>query len=182
MKVIVGITGASGSVYARMLVEELLRSDAVEQLGLIVSDKGRAVAAHEGVSLDFDDARVTVFDNADMFASPASGSAEWDAMAIVPCSMTTAARVAAGIGDTLLTRAAAVMLKERRRLVVVPREAPLSTIHLRNLLTLSESGAVVVPAAPSFYSHPETMQQLCRTVVERIAAHLGADTPRFRWS
>ncbi len=182
MNIIVVVTGASGALYARLLVGELLLSEAVERIALIVSDNGRAVAAHEGVSLDFDDPRVEVFDNGDMFASPASGSAGWDAMAIVPCSMGTAARVAAGISDSLLTRAADVMLKERRRLVIVPREAPMSTIHLRNMLTLSEAGAVVIPAAPSFYSHPESIEQLCRTVVERVVVHLGIDLPRYEFN
>jgi 4-hydroxy-3-polyprenylbenzoate decarboxylase len=162
-------------------VGELLRSETVARVALIVSDNGRAVAAYEDVSLDFDDPRVEVFGNDDMFASPASGSAGWDAMAIVPCSMGTAARVATGVSDSLLTRAADVMLKERRRFVIVPREAPMGTLHLRNLLSLSELGAVVVPAAPSFYSHPETIEQLCRTVIERVVAHLGIDLPRYQW-
>jgi 4-hydroxy-3-polyprenylbenzoate decarboxylase len=164
------------------VTEELLRSRDVGRVALVASANARAVAEHEGVVLAFDDPRVEVYDNADMFASPASGSAGWDAMAIVPCSMGTAARGAAGISDSLLTRAADVMLKERRRLVIVPREAPMSTIHLRNLLTLSESGVVVVPAAPSFYSRPETVEQLCRTVVERVVAHMGIDLPHYEWT
>ncbi len=182
MRVIVGITGASGALYARLLVDELLLSDAVDRIAIIASANGQAVATHEGVSLGFDDPRVEVFDNGDMFASPASGSAEWYAMIVIPCSMGTVARIATGISDSLLTRAADVILKERRRLIIVPREAPMGTIHLRNLLTLSETGAVIIPAAPSFYSRPENIEQLCRTVVERIVAHLGIDLPRFRFN
>lgn len=176
-RIIVAVTGASGAIYARMVVEELVMAGV--EVGVIFSRNGRAVASHEGVELP---AGVRVFDNDDMFASPASGSAEWDAMVIVPCSMGTAARVACGLSDSLLTRAADVMLKERRRLVIVPRETPMSSIHLRNLLTLSELGAVVIPAAPSFYSLPASIEQLCRTVVERVVAHLGVDAPRYRWN
>ncbi len=181
MNILIGITGASGTIYARLLIEELLNGEDVERLGIIFSRNGEAVAAYEGEQTASDDSRVTVFDNGDMFASPASGSAKWDAMVVVPCSMGTAARIATGVSDSLLTRAADVMLKERRRLIIVPREAPLGTLHIRNILTLSELGAVVIPACPSFYSNPTTLVDACRTVVERIVAHLGLDRPRYTW-
>jgi len=103
----------------------------------------------------------------------ASGSAGWHAMAIVPCSMSTVARVAHGISDTLLTRAADVMIKERRSLVVVPRETPLSVIHLENLTTLAKAGATIMPAMPSFYGKPQSTDQLLDTVVGRVLDHLG---------
>jgi 4-hydroxy-3-polyprenylbenzoate decarboxylase len=178
---VVAVTGASGTIYARLLVEELLRQEGVGEIALIFSENGRAVACHEGQAIATGDPRVRVFDNGDMFAPPASGSADYDAMVVVPCSMGTAGRVANGISDSLIARAADVMLKERRRLIVVPRETPLSTIHLRNMLTLSECGAVVVPASPSFYSHPADIDRLCMTVVERIVSLLGLDSPRYRW-
>lgn len=181
MKIILGVTGASGAIYARLLTEELLRQECVQELVLIMSANGRAVAGFERQAMPVGDSRVMVFDNDDMFAPPASGSADYDAMAIVPCSMGTVARVACGVSDTLITRAADVMLKERRRLVVVPREAPLSAIHMRNMLTLGDCGAVVVPASPAFYSHPADIEQLCMSVVERIVAHLGIDAAHHRW-
>lgn len=183
LKILVGITGASGAIYARMVVEELLASDCATAVGLIFSRNGRAVAGHEKVAFDdlLADDRVQLFENDDMFASPASGSAWWDAMVVVPCSMGTAARIAGVVSDSLLCRAADVMLKERRRLIIVPREMPFSALHLRNLLTLSELGAVVIPASPAFYAHPSDLDDLCRTVVERITTHLGLPGERFEW-
>ena len=103
-------------------------------------------------------------------------------MVVVPCSMGTAGRIAAGTSDNLICRAADVMLKERRRLILVPREAPMSTIHLQNLLRLSEAGAIVCPAAPSFYSCPVDIESLCMTIVERILSFLDIDTPRYEWN
>lgn len=181
-RIILAITGASGSVYARLLMEQLLAQEAVEEVALVFSANGAAVAEYEGQRIAaVDDPRVQIFDNGDMFAAPASGSAGYDAMVIVPCSMGTVGRVANGVSGDLISRAADVMLKERRMLVVVPRETPLNTIHLRNLTTLSECGAVVVPASPSFYSLPDDMEALCMTVVERVVALLGFDSPHYQW-
>jgi 4-hydroxy-3-polyprenylbenzoate decarboxylase len=180
MKIIVAVTGASGSVYARQVVEGLLASAPVERVGLIVSRRGAEVAAWEGVTLP-EDARIERFDNDDMFSSPASGSAAWDAMVVVPASMGCVGRIASGVSSDLIARAAEVMLKEGRTLVVVPREAPLNLIHLRNLTTLAEAGAVVLPASPSFYSHPGTIEAVCATVTERILARLGIEAPRYEW-
>ena len=117
-----------------------------------------------------------------MFSSVASGSAAWDAMIIVPASMGSVGRIAAGVSQTLIERAADVMLKERRRLIIVPRETPYSLIHLRNMTTLTEAGAIVLPASPSFYSHPKTISQAIDTVVERIIAHAGIDSAHYEFS
>lgn len=181
-KIVVAVTGASGAIYARLVVRELLKQRDIREIALIYSANGRAVAGYEGQPVAADDPRVRVFDNGDMFAAPASGSAGYDATVIVPCSMGTAGRIAGGVSDSLITRAADVMLKERRTLILVPRETPLSTIHLRNLAVLSECGAIVVPASPSFYSHPADIEQLCMTVVERVVSLLGFDAPHFRWA
>ncbi|MBQ2992375.1 MAG: UbiX family flavin prenyltransferase [Alistipes sp.] len=180
MKIIVAVTAASGAIYARLIVEELLRCDCVERIALIYSDTARAVVAAEGVTLP-ESERITVYDNSDMFGSPASGSARWDAMVVAPSSVGTVGRVAAGVSQTLIERAADVMLKERRRLIFVVRETPLSLIHLRNMTTLTEAGAVILPASPSFYSQPRDIEQLCRTVVERVVAMLGIDAPHYEW-
>ena len=131
--------------------------------------------------VDAPDPRVEVFDNGDMFASVASGSAVWDAMAVVPCSMGTLGRIASGASDSLITRAADVMLKERRPLALVVRETPLNLIHLRNMVTVTEAGGVVLPASPSFYSRPGSVEELCSTVSQRVAAILGVDTPKYEW-
>ncbi len=188
MRVLVAVTGASGAGYAKGVLESLLEGG-VERVGLIVSPSGAEVAAWEGVVLPGSEGgehfpgakRIERFEPDDLWASPASGSARWDAMVVVPCSMGTVGRLAAGVSGNLIERAADVMLKEGRRLILVPRETPLSLIHLRNLTTLAEAGAVILPAAPSFYSRPESVEAVCKTVTERILTRLGIDRPRYEW-
>ena len=181
-KLIVAVTGASGSIYARLLCERLSRIESVGEIALIASENGSQVAVFEDSDDWMRDPRFTRYCCGEMFAPPASGSARYDAMVVVPCSMGTAGRIAAGTSDNLICRAADVMLKERRRLILVPREAPMSTIHLQNLLRLSEAGAIVCPAAPSFYSCPVDIESLCMTIVERILSLLDIDTPRYEWN
>jgi 4-hydroxy-3-polyprenylbenzoate decarboxylase len=181
-RIVVAVTGASGAIYARLVVRELLRQPQLREIALIHSSNGRAVAEYESQTIETDDPRVRIFANDNMFAAPASGSAGYDAMILVPCSMGTVGRMACGVSDSLLTRAADVMLKERRTLIIVPRESPYSTIHLRNLTTLSECGAIIVPASPSLYSHPTDIERLCMTIVERIISLLGFDAPHYRWA
>lgn len=180
MKIIVAVTAASGAIYARQLLEQLVASPQVENIALILSTNAEAVAETEGVTLPESD-KITRYANDNLFAAPASGSARWNAMVIVPSSVGTVGRVAAGTSQTLIERAADVMLKERRRLVVVVRETPLSLIHLRNMTTLTEAGAIVLPASPSFYSRPTDIEELCSTVTERIVSLLGIDAPHFEW-
>ncbi|MEG2772347.1 MAG: UbiX family flavin prenyltransferase, partial [Alistipes sp.] len=144
------------------------------------SDSARKVAAFEQVEMPVD-ARITVYDNADLFAPVASGSADYTAMVVVPCSVGTVGRVASGVSQTLIERAADVMLKERRKLIFVVRETPLSLIHLRNLTTLAECGAIILPAAPSFYAMPQSIEALCMTIVERIIMQLGISAPHYEW-
>ena len=169
MKLILAVTAASGAVYARQTAERLAALDCVESVALVYSDVAPTVMAHEGVALP-DHPKFVRYDNRDLFAPPASGSARYDAMIVVPCSVGTAGRIASGVSQTLIERAADVMLKERRRLILVVRETPLSLIHLRNLTALAECGAVVLPAAPSFYARPADIESLCATVTERIVA------------
>jgi 4-hydroxy-3-polyprenylbenzoate decarboxylase len=171
-KIVVGITGASGAPYARRVLQ-VLRASADVEVGVCVSQTAPDVWALECGGNLRESAGVPVWGVRDYKAPFASGSAGWHAMVIVPCSMGTAARVAHGISDTLLTRAADVMLKERRTLVVVPRETPLSVVHLENLLTLARAGALVLPAMPSFYGKPKTLDDALDTVVARVLDHLG---------
>jgi len=175
-KLVVGITGASGAPYAKRLLEVLAKSKregAAIEVGVCFSQTAPEVWALE-CGGDLREAMTfPVYGQRDYKAPFASGSAGWDAMAIVPCSMGTCARIAHGISDTLLTRAADVMIKERRTLVVVPRETPLSVIHLENLTALARVGATVLPAMPSFYSRPEGVEPLLDTVVGRLLDHLG---------
>ena len=180
MKIIVAITAASGAIYARQLLESLMASAQVEQIALILSTNAEAVAEVEQVTLP-QSSKIIRYANDNLFASVASGSAEWDAMVIVPSSVGTMGRVASGVSQTLIERAADVMLKERRKLIVVVRETPYSLIHLRNMTTLTEAGAVVLPASPSFYSHPKSLDDAIMTVVERIIAHVGVSQPHFEW-
>ena len=181
MKIVVAVTAASGAIYARLTLEALLRSSEVENIALIYSTHAAEVAEYEGVRMPQDE-RIAVYRNDDMFAPPASGSASYDAMIAVPCSAGTLGRIAAGVSQTLIERAADVMLKERRPLVLALREAPYSLIHLRNMATVTECGAVVIPASPSFYSRPQTIEALCGTVVERILAHAGIDAEHYEWN
>lgn len=180
MRIIVAITAASGAIYARQLLKALVESAEVESIALIYSTNARAVVAHEGEAMPCSE-KIEVFENDNMFASPASGSARWDAMVVVPSSVGTIGRVASGVSQTLIERAADVMLKERRRLIFVVRETPYSLIHLRNMTTLTEAGAVILPATPSFYSLPQSVEAVCQTVTERITAMLGLSGERYEW-
>ena len=181
MKIIVAITGASGAIYARRTLEHLLRCEQVERIALILSDTAKQVVEHEREILPTSE-RIELYDNHQMFSSVASGSAQWDAMIVVPASMGSVGRIAAGVSQSLIERAADVMLKERRRLIVVVRETPYSIIHLRNMTTLTEAGAIILPASPSFYSAPATIQQAVDTVVERIMAHAGIEAPHYEFT
>ncbi len=181
MRVVVAITAASGAIYARQLLKMLIESAEVERIALIYSENAQAVAAHEGEEMPSCSEKIELFANDNLFASPASGSARWDAMVVVPSSVGTIGRVASGVSQTLIERAADVMLKERRCLIFVVRETPYSLIHLRNMTTLTEAGAVILPATPSFYSRPQDIEALCRTVTERVTAILGLSGERYEW-
>ena len=178
MKIVVAITAASGGIYARLTLERLLRSSEVSQIALVCSAHAREVLAHEDVVLP-EDGRIRQHD--DLFAPPASGSARYDAMVVVPSTVGTVGRVAAGAAQSLIERAADVMLKERRRLVFVVRETPLSLIHLRNMTALTEAGAVILPACPSFYAGAQDVEALCGTVADRAVALLGVDAEHYEW-
>ena len=180
MRIVVAVTGASGGLYARLCLERLIALDEVERVALILSDKAQQVLSFEGVELPQSE-KIVRYHNDDMFAPVASGSAEYDAMIIVPASMGSVGRIASGVSLSLIERAADVMLKERRRLVVVVRETPYSLIHLRNMTTLTEAGAIILPASPSFYSHPQTIEDAAMTVVERVLTLAGLSSPHYEW-
>ena len=177
MKLVIAVGGASGSVYAKRLIETIANGQAgakdgsALEVGLVFSRSGSEVWRHElGPIPDYPFRRYELTD----FRAPfASGSAGWDAMAVLPCSTAGLGRIAHGVSDDLLGRAADVMLKERRRLVLVVRETPLSEIHLDNMLRVTRAGAVVLPASPSFYSNPTTIEALLDTVVGRVLDHVG---------
>ena len=180
MNIIVAITGASGAIYARQTLDLLIDSEEVTNIALVMSDHAQDVVEAEGVTLPKAD-KIKIFSNDDMWSSLASGSARWDSMIVVPCSMGTVGRIAAGVSRTLIERAADVMLKERRRLVTVVREAPYSLIHLRNLTTITEAGAIVLPASPSFYFKPQTIDELAMTISQRAVEMLGIEVKHRSW-
>lgn len=179
-RVIVAVTGASGSIYARLTLLALLRCD-VEQIVLVQSKTGIEVSAFEHCVMP-SDKRITTVDNDDMFNSIASGSANYDAMIVIPCSMGCIGRIASGVSSDLIARAADVMLKERRRLILCPRETPYSLIHLRGMTTITEAGGIIAPLSPSFYSDPSDTESLCNTVVERVLTLAGVDSPHYIWN
>ncbi len=176
-KIVVGVTGASGAPYARRLLAllaERVREHRDIELGCVLSATARTVWGIEcgGAPEDLD---IQVYAPGDFAAPFASGSAGWHSMVVVPCSMSAAGRIAHGTGESLLTRAADVMLKERRTLIVVPRETPMSVIHLENLVILARAGALVLPACPAFYGQPRTLGDAVDTVVGRVLDHLGVE-------
>ena len=187
-RIILGLTGASGSIYFLRLARELSQQEV--ELHLIASNLGEKVLQYEtGVTLaeqvkqwNNGRAKVILEDNNNLFSVVASGSSRFDAMAIVPCSMSTLAKLAHGITETLLTRAADVMIKERRRLVLVPRETPFSTVHLKNMTELSQLGVTILPAMPGFYGKPETMDDLINFVVGKTLDGLDIQNNYYqRW-
>jgi 4-hydroxy-3-polyprenylbenzoate decarboxylase len=187
--VFVGVSGASGAPYAARLVQALAAADCSLQLS--ISDSGVLVLAHElelaaegreavtAAFLERTGVTAQVFPPDDLGALPASGSSGPDAVVICPCSMSAAAHIALGTSRTLMHRAADVALKERRRLVLVPRETPLTQIHLRRLLELAEAGAVVLPAAPGFYTRPRSLQDAVDHVAGKVMSALGLEQDLF---
>lgn len=175
MDIVVGITGASGAMYAVRLLEELTDQNRVT---LVVSEAAVQVLSDETeVSMQELEALATeVVSNSDLGAAVCSGSRGFDAMVIVPCSMATLGKLACGISDNVITRAASVAMKERRKLILVPRETPLSSIHLENMLRLSREGVVVLPAMPGLYGNPQSVIDLVDFVVGRIMDQLDIET------
>lgn len=184
-KIVVGITGASGSIYAKVMLDKLTRlkssmGDAL-QVGLVMSDNARTVWKTELGTDSYKQYSFQLYGKQDFNAPFASGSAKFDTMVICPCSMGTMGRIAGGMSSDLLTRAADVVLKERRKLILVPRDTPLNLIHLRNMVSITEAGGIICPAMPSFYSMPENMEALASTVVDRVMDLADLNVQTFRW-
>jgi flavin prenyltransferase len=179
MKLVIATTGASGAIYLQRLFEQI--DSAAHEIHLVISAHAKQVAKQELGSLKIPKAIVQHSEN-DLDVPFVSGSARFDAMVIVPCSMATLGRIASGSGDSALLRAADVFLKERRKLILVPRETPWNLIHARNVVTLLEAGAIVLPAIPSFYSRPDSIVAAVDTVVWRILDLIGLPSPSaYRW-
>jgi 4-hydroxy-3-polyprenylbenzoate decarboxylase len=182
-KIVVAITGASGSIYAKRLLDKLNASPTkLDATAVVFSKNAKSIWAYElKEEVDKTTFPFPLFEPNDFYAPFASGSAGYDTMIILPCSMGTLGRIASGVSDDLITRAADVMLKERGKLIVVPREMPYNMIHLRNMVTISEAGGIIAPATPSFYSLPANMEELIDTVVNRVLDLAGIEIDSYKW-
>lgn len=181
-KIVVAITGSSGSIYAKVLLDKLLHMPGqLESVGVVLSDNARINWEMEIGPLDISVYPFKFYEKNDFYAPFASGSAKYDTMIVCPCSMGTLARIATGISNDLVTRAADVVLKERRRLILVTRDTPLSLIHINNMKTVTEAGGIICPACPSFYSRPSGLEAVAATVVDRVLDLAGLDVGSYRW-
>jgi 4-hydroxy-3-polyprenylbenzoate decarboxylase len=182
-KIIVAITGASGSAYALALLKRLRElPEPPAETAVILTGNAEEIMLYETGSVYVASGTEKLWDDNDFNAPFASGSSSYDTMIIIPASMGMVGRIANGVSDDLITRAADVMLKERRRLVLVPRETPYSLIHINNMKLLTEAGAIICPATPSFYSRPRTIDDLMRTVIDRVLTLAGFTIDTFRWN
>ncbi|MEZ4887658.1 MAG: UbiX family flavin prenyltransferase [Chitinophagales bacterium] len=182
-KIVVAITGASGSIYAKILLDKLLLyGNQLEAVGVVMSSNAKSVWEFELDNSDFDQYPFDFYEKNNFYVPFASGSAKYGEMIVCPCSMGTMSRIAHGISNDLITRAADVILKERRKLILVVRDTPYSLIHINNMKTITEVGGIICPASPSFYSKPATFEDLAATVVDRVLDLAGFENlDTYRW-
>ena len=181
-KIIVAVTGASGAIYPKILLEKLKKIEQqISTVGVVFSKIAREVWEYELKNDDYKNLAYRVYDENDFYAPFASGSSGFNTMIICPCSMGTLGRIASGVSSDLISRAADVILKERQKLILVPREAPYSLIHIRNMELITLAGGIICPASPSFYSLPKTIEQAAETIVDRILDLAGLDVQTYRW-
>jgi 4-hydroxy-3-polyprenylbenzoate decarboxylase len=181
-KVAVAITGASGSVYARLMLEKLLKiNDQWNELAVVMTENAKEVWKTELKNEDYKNIPVKNYTTTDFTAPFASGSGGFSVLIIIPCSMGMLGRIASGISNDLISRAADVMLKERRKLICVVRDTPYNLVHIRNMETVTLAGGIICPATPSFYSLPKTIDDVASTVVDRVLDLAGFDIKTFRW-
>lgn len=183
-KIVVAVTGASGSIYARLLLQKLV--EARKQSGnidiaVVMTDNARQVWETELDHKDYNDFDVRYFSQHDFNAPFASGSGQYDCMIIIPCSMGTLGRIASGISNDLISRSADVILKERRTLICVARDTPYNLVHIRNMETITLAGGIICPATPSFYSKPSSITEVASTVVDRVLDLAKIEVKTFRW-
>lgn len=181
-RIVLSVTGASGSIYAKLIMDSFLAlKDQIEKVGVIFSDNAKYVWEHELGNDDYKNYPFDFYDKNDFTAPFASGSAKYDSMVIAPCSMGAIGRIANGISNDLSSRAADVILKERRKLILMARDTPLSLIHLENMKTITQAGGIICPAIPSFYSQPKTIEEVAGTVVARVIDLLELEQESYRW-
>jgi flavin prenyltransferase len=181
-RIAIAMAGSSGALYAKVLFDRLAAlRDQWERVGVAMSDNAVVNWELEVGKPDFEAYPFDFYDKRDFNAPFASGSARYDTVIVCPCSMGMLGRIASGVSNDLLTRAADVALKERRKLILVTRETPLSLIHLRNMTTVTEAGGIICPAVPSFYSNPKTIEEVVCTVVDRVLDLAGLEQQTYRW-
>jgi 4-hydroxy-3-polyprenylbenzoate decarboxylase len=181
-KIVVAVTGASGSIYADLLIQKLKSiENQWNELDIVFSDNAKDVWSTELGNDNYDKLNLPVYNKHDFSAPFASGSGRFDTMIIIPCSMGTLGRIAGGASNDLITRAADVILKEKRKLICVARETPYNLIHIRNMETITLAGGIICPATPSFYSQPKTIEEVAATVVDRVLDLAGFEIKSFRW-
>ena len=181
-KIVVAITGASGSVYPKLLLTKLMNlKEQWDELSVVMTENAKAVWKIELEEESYKNIPVKFYTQQDFNAPFASGSGQYDTMIIVPCSMGTLGRIASGISNDLITRAADVVLKERKKLICVIRDTPYNLIHIRNMETITLAGGIICPATPSFYSKPTSIEALAATVVDRVLDLAGIDITTYRW-
>ncbi|MEN0003354.1 MAG: UbiX family flavin prenyltransferase [Bacteroidota bacterium] len=181
-KVVVAIGGSSGSIYAKVLLDKLERlQDQWEKVGVVMTKNAKLNWKLELENEDFKNYSFDFYEKSNFMAPFASGSAKYETMIVCPCSMGLMGRIATGISNDLITRAADVILKERRRLIVVPRDTPYNLIHINNMKLITEAGGIICAASPSFYSRPNTFEELVATVIDRVLDLAGFDLDSFRW-
>jgi 4-hydroxy-3-polyprenylbenzoate decarboxylase len=181
-KIVIAVTGASGSIYADLLLKKLQQiNDQLAELSLVMTTNAREVWKIELENEDFNGYNLKQYTQQDFDAPFASGSGQYDTMIIVPCSMGTLGRIASGISNDLISRAADVILKERRKLICVLRDTPYNLIHIRNMETITLAGGIICPATPSFYSKPKTIEEVAATVVDRVIDLAGLKNDSYRW-
>jgi flavin prenyltransferase len=181
-KIVVAITGASGSIYSKLLLDKLFAiKEQWAELAVVLTENARLVWQTELGNDGYKDYPARFYSQQDFMAPFASGSGQYDSMIIVPCSMGTLGRIAGGISNDLITRAADVILKERRRLICVIRDTPYNLIHIKNMETVTLAGGIICPATPSFYSKPATVEEVAATVVDRVIDLAGLKIDTYRW-
>ena len=181
-KIVVAITGASGSVYAKVLLTKLSElTDQIEELAVVITENAKEIWKTELEDDSYKDFKVSYFSQQDFSAPFASGSGQYNTLIIIPCSMGTLGRIATGVSNDLITRAADVILKERRKLICVARDTPYNLIHIRNMESITLAGGIICPATPSFYSKPKTIEDVAATVVDRIIDLAGLEQKSYRW-
>jgi flavin prenyltransferase len=181
-KIVIAVTGASGSIYAKVLFDRLLQlKEQWQNVAVVMSDNAKMVWEYELDSRSYEDYPFAFYGKSDFMAPFASGSGQYNTMIVAPCSMGTLGRIAAGISDDLVTRAADVVLKERRKLILMVRETPYNLIHIRNMETITLAGGIICPATPSFYSKPRSFEALAATVADRALDLAGLNVNTYRW-